>query len=107
MQFEDPPPIENKPDRAYWVSVVQALKENPGKAGKTGPYSVGVANNIRHGRYVAFLPKPLVDQCDWDARREYMDRHWHITTRQAGSRERQHVYVTWEADGCGCKWCQQ
>lgn len=106
MEFEEPPQVESPPDRAYWVGVVEKLKANPGKAGKTGPYSVGVANNIRLGKYVAFLPEPLQANRDWDLRFEYVSRHWEITARKADRRERQFVYLTWTGDGCGCRWCK-
>lgn len=105
MEFEEPPELENTPDRAYWIGVARELKNNPGKAGKTGPYSVGVAHNIRSGKYVAFLPHNLAKGYDWDERHDYMNRHWAVTTRKAGSRERQHVYITWEGAGCQCRWC--
>lgn len=106
MEFEEPPALERVPNREYWRGVVRELRSNPGKAGKTGPYSVGVAHNIRSGKYVAFLPAALAKSYQWDERHEYMDRHWAVTTRKTESRDRQYVYVTWEGEGCKCRWCQ-
>lgn len=105
MEFEQPPALDQSPDRMYWVGVAQQLKDNPGKAGKTGPYSVGVANNIRQGKYVAFLPELLRKQPVGQERYEYMQSHWEVTTRKADRRERQYVYVTWTGEGCQCRWC--
>lgn len=105
MEFEEPPPRENAPNREYWVDVATTLKGNPGKAGKTGPHSIGVATNIRLGKYVAFLA-PGIPKAQHDQRAQYMKDHWAVTTRHAGTRDRQYVYVTWTGEGCVCRWCQ-
>jgi len=99
MEFEEPPELEVTRDSQYWVGVVQQLKDNPGKAGKTGPYATGVANHIRKGRYAAFTPPNVTD------RYTYMQKHWSVTTRVAERRGREHVYITWIGQDCGCGVC--
>lgn len=102
MELEEPPALERNPDRKYWADVVETLKSNPGKAGKSGPHSIGVANHIRNGRYAAFIP-PGVKEKD-----EYAKRHWYVTSRKSEPHEgkrRQWVYVTWLGDQCPCRWC--
>lgn len=101
MEFEEPPELKVRPDRQYWADTVATLRDNPGKAGKTGPYATGVANHIRKGRYAAFAPSGTAD------REGYVKRHWHITSRVGERRGREYVYITWIGDGCGCGDCHE
>jgi hypothetical protein len=98
MEFADPPEARHRADREYWAGVAKQLKEQPGEWGKTGPYSVGVANHIRNGRYVAFLA-PLVKD-----RKDYVSRHWEVTTTSA-EEGRNYVYIRWIGNGCACPDC--
>jgi hypothetical protein len=74
----------------FWVNVVHEVKENPGKWANVGEFSPGVASQIRAGHYPAFIPSGI------DNKKEYMDKHWSVSTRSNGLPNRRcNVYVMW------------
>lgn len=100
VTFVDIPPTKSKANRKHWANVSQALRDNPGKWGLVGNYSVGVANHIRNGRYVAFIPPGITS-----GKKEYVTDHWAVTV--SGTDDgRDDVYIMWRNRQCGqCEWC--
>ena len=86
-------------NREHWANVVQQLLKNPNTWGKVGNYSVGVADRIRNGHYVAFFPKGLTE-----GRREYVKQHWDVYATSTGEGMND-VFVMWKAPRCGCEMC--
>ena len=101
VQFVDSVPSKSKAKREHWVKAAQTLRENPGKWGFVGEYSVGVANHIRKGRYVAFLPPGLARE----EREPYVRNHWEVTVTTGDPLDR--IYIRWSPpDDCSCPWCR-
>jgi hypothetical protein len=74
----------------FWVDVVREVKANAGKWANVGDFSPGVASQIRAGHYPAFIPPGVEDK------KEYMDKHWSVSTRSNGLPNRRcNVYVMW------------
>lgn len=103
VTFVDIPPNKSKANRSHWANVSQALRDNPEKWGFVGNYSVGVANHIRNGRYIAFIPPSLTFNVA--KRKEYVSEHWIVTVSGADN-GRDDVYIMWRNRQCGqCEWC--
>ena len=102
MEICEPPEPRRKALSEHWITVVKTAKEltdRPEDFVKVGPYSVGVATNIRNGLYPAFLPTKKIED-----KASYMADHWVITTRKC-SPTKTHIYVRWIGDGCKCEVC--
>lgn len=103
MEICTPPEPKRKALSEYWLNVVATAKGIEGEEFvKVGPYSVGVATNIRNGFYPAFLPKAGLDD---EQKKTYMSDHWVITTRKC-SPTKNHIFIRWMGDGCGCGLCR-
>lgn len=103
MEICTPPEPKRKALSEYWLNVAATAKTlKDEEFVRVGPYSVGVATNIRNGLYPAFLPKRGLDD---DQKKTYMADHWVITTRKSGP-SRTHIFIRWMGDGCGCEFCR-
>lgn len=90
MEFVEPTPNINRPNRHYWAETVEKLKANPMKWGRTKPQSEGVANHIRKGRYSAFAPPEVTD------REKYIKEHWEIIGQRCqDDPTRSFIFIRW------------
>lgn len=88
MDFVEPPPPKRRNNSAHWVDSIDQLKDNPGKWGRVGNYSIGVSTHIKKGRYPLFYPPGTPDP------EAYVRDHWEVTTRSTGD-GRVDLYVRW------------
>jgi hypothetical protein len=103
MIFSEPPEVTRKrPPTLKWTAIAESLKENPGKYGLVGNFSLGVGSHIRKGKYASLVPLEIRDA---DERADYMERHWNVTTRRSGI-DRADIYIVWIGEDCGCESCQ-
>jgi hypothetical protein len=92
--LKEPTRKRTGPPSVKWRSIVDFLKAHPDEWGMVGVYSVGVAPEIRNGKYRAFLPEGF-DGDDEEAK-AYMTRHYEITTTTLNVQpKRSEVYIRW------------